>query len=288
MKDECYVVHEKDKKCAPGINFEDGSCISLDMLIEMAKAHNETETNKIKLHDSFETLNRSKYKKYLLREFSEKYKNICNTQFCWLSQPFIKKLDKIYSEELLKKTFRPSGPSGQFEWLNTLNINHVMKQYENKYKDYAFLGAVPIDFDDLAELNIKDIDLPGYMNRGIHRLGIVFNLDESYKSGSHWVASFFNLKEGKVYYFDSYGTPPEKRIRKLLRRIANFCKNELGIKNVAADHNKIRHQYEGSECGVYSINMILRLLRGDTFEEICQSKVPDKVINKCRLVYFKG
>jgi len=289
------AASKEDKKCAPGKTFEDGSCISLNVLIEMAKAHNKEceasndSKNIIKLYPSFETLNRKKYKKYLVMEFKKKYNDVCTTgpvQKCWLSQPFIKRMQKLQQEELTKQTFRPDGPQGKFEWLNTLNINDVMKQYENKYKDFKFLGAVPMDFDDITPLGIKELDLTLLQQNGKHRIGIIFNLDESWKSGSHWVAGYADLNKGDILYFDSYGTEPEARVRKFMRRVAKYCESELKIKS-NADHNKVRHQYDGSECGVYSINFILRMLRGDSFEEICKSKTPDRVVNKCRKVYFK-
>lgn len=196
-------------------------------------------------------------------------------------------MKKSLQEELLVKTFRPEGPSGKFEWLNTININQVVSQYENKYKDFKFLGAVPIDFDDLPKLGIKSLDFKKLLDSGFTKIGVVFNLDESFKSGSHWVAAYADLPKGSIYYYDSYGIPPEIRIRKFMRRVANFCKDNLGINDVIADYNKVRHQFGGSECGVYSINFIALLLRGDSFDQICQRKTPDNVVNKCRKVYFK-
>lgn len=274
-------------KCAPGKIFEDGSCISLSLLLEMANAFNlENPNNKIILHPSFETLNRSKYKKYLLNEFNKKLHSKCNNQECWTKQSFVSLMNSTLQNELKKKTFRPSGPDGKFEWLNTININEVVSQYENKYPDFKFLGAVPIDFDNLPRLGIKNLNFNKLINSGKTKIGIVFNLDESYKSGSHWVAAYADLPKGNIYYFDSYGIEPEIRIRKFMRRIANFCQNNLSCQNIVAEHNKIRHQYGGSECGVYSINFILRLLRGDSFYSICESKVPDNVVNKCRRIYF--
>ena len=32
--------------------------------------------------------------------------------------------------------FRPEGPQGKFEWLSTIDINQVLKQYEEKYEDF--------------------------------------------------------------------------------------------------------------------------------------------------------
>lgn len=275
-----------DKKCAPGISFDAGSCIKLNVLVEMAKAYNKENSNQIKLQQNLEILNPRKYKKYLVSEFNKRLGKKCTTQKCWTEQSFIKNLKQISRDELEKYTFRPDGPDGRFEWLNTININEVMTQYEKKNPQFKFLGAVPIDFDDFERFGIKNLNYNNLMKNGKTKLGVVFNLDEHDQPGSHWVSMYSDLEKGQVYFFDSYGTKPEPRIRKLMRRIANYCRVGVGIKNLQVDYNKVRHQYENSECGVYSINFIARLLRGDSFENICNSKIPDKKINKCRNVYF--
>src|SRR5690606_33822133 len=147
VKSEGLVYNEEDKKCAPGTKFESGSCISLNDLVEMANAYNkENSSDAIKLFPSFETINRSKYKKYLVREFKNRLSGTCESQKCWSEQIFTENIKKMQAEELKNNTFRPSGPQGKFEWLNTININESMKQYEEKYADFKWLGAVPIDF----------------------------------------------------------------------------------------------------------------------------------------------
>ena len=278
---------EHDMKCAPKLMFESGSCIKLNILIEMAKAYNEeTErSGRIKLFPNMETLNPKKYKKYLLREFKNKIQN-CTTQKCWSEQSFINQMENVSREELLKYTFRPDGPDGRFEWLNTLNINDVMEQYEKKYGEFKFLGAVPMDFDDFERFGIKNLNYKDLVNIGKTKIGVVFNLDNHDQPGSHWVGLYANLKAGELYYFDSYGTMPCKRVRTLMRRIANFSQTGMGVQKLRAEYNKTRHQYENSECGVYSLNFIIRLLRGDDFQDVCKSKIPDKKVNKCRKVYF--
>lgn len=281
--------NEEDKKCAPGVNYESGSCIKLSILVEMAKAYNkENDKSKIALYQNIEILNPKKYKKYLLSEFNKRIGDKCTTQKCWTDQQFVSHMKNIARNELKKYTFRPDGPEGKFEWLNTLHINDVMTQHENDNKDFKFLGAVPIDFDDLENLGIKNLDYKTLVNNGTTKIGIVFNLDEHDQPGSHWVAMYSDFKKGEIYFFDSYGTKPERRIRSLMRKHALFCKNEMKINNINVDYNKIRHQYENSECGVYSMNFILRMVKGESFESICKSKVPDKKINKCRNIYFRS
>lgn len=282
--------HEHDKRCAPGTRFDAGSCIKVSILCEMANAYNEgAGDDKIKLSRSLEVLNPRKYKKYLLAEFNKRMGEKCTTQKCWTEQKFIQKMKKQSREELNKYTFRPDGPKGKFEWLNTLNIKDTMEQYEKKYPEFKFLGAVPIDFNEFDEFKIRNLNYDELMKNGKHKFGVVFNLDEHDEPGSHWVAMYSDFNKGEVLFFDSYGTKPEKRIRKLMRKHADFIQNKLN-KNINRvdynDYNQVRHQYENSECGVYSINFILRMTRGDTFEDVCNSKISDKKINKCRNIYF--
>lgn len=278
--------------CAPGRLFEDGSCMSLEVLVEMAKAHNkemEEKGNKnklIKLDDNYITIEPGKYKRYLVDKFKKLYTN-CKNESCWLTQPFMKKMEKLKASEIKQQSFRPAGPQGSFEWLNTHNINEVMKQYEQINPDFIFLGAVPLDFDDLDYLGIKNLDFKDLMeNKKKTKIGIIFNLDKSWQPGSHWTASYADLKKGIITYSDSVAHPPEREIRRYMKRIYKFCKNVLGNKSTIAIYNKYRAQYGNSECGVYSIANILRLLKGEDFTKICKDKTPDKEINKCRDIYF--
>jgi len=282
---EIAPKNKNDYKCAPNAVFKDGSCIPLDVLVELTKGYNNKANKKIKLHNHLDTLNPGKYKRYLIRELDSNLSDVCDSQRCWLKQKFISDMNYELKNKLKKNTFRPKGPSGQFTWLNTHNIDNVMEQYESKYQDFKFMGAVPIDFDDLPQLGIKDLDYSDLKNNGKTKLGFVFNLDEHYKGGSHWVSMFADLTNGKVYFSDSYGIRPEERIRKLMRRVTRYIQDS-GIKNPDVQYNELRHQRGGSECGVYSINFILRLLKGETFNELTSKRMTDSEVNDCRDVYF--
>ena len=319
------MMDNNDKKCAPSKTFKDGSCIPLSILVKMAEAYNEmnggssnsVSSNQIKLYQNVEVLNPGKYKRYLLKEFSNRLSDVCDTQRCWLKQDFINRLADPIRKELSKNTHRRSGPHGKFTWLNTNDINHAMEQYQKKYKGFRFLGAVPMDFDEIAVIKldkdgvlqrqldkaeayyIRDLDFAKlYHDEGINKLGIIFNLDTSDQKGSHWVAGYYDLDKGQVYYYDSYGehvdvsdkdsSPVPGPVRKLMRRVTRAISKIKGIPENKIDvrHNKVRHQFKNSECGVFSMSFILRLLKGMTFDEIVNSKVYDDEINKCRDVYF--
>lgn len=215
----------------------------------------------------------------------------CQNELCWLKQQFIK---NSLNSDLLHNTFAPKSPDSwkkkPDEWLDSLNILSVMSQYEAKYKCFDFMGPSPINYDthyengecvweELCELQITDL-----LKKNKNKLGIIFNLDPHYKSGSHWVALFVNLKKGTIYYFDSNGIEPPSQIRKLMNNIITQSAS-IGIDMVKA-HNTRRHQYSNSECGMYSLYFIIEMLKDRPFQYFLNKRVPDKDMRKFRKVYF--
>jgi hypothetical protein len=241
----------------------------------------------IKLSCKKETLHPRKYKKYLLKKIGERLKK-CNSQICWTQQDFIKKMNEEMRIQLEKFTLRPEGPNGRFEWLNTININEVMDQHEIVHKDFLFLGAVPMDFHEIKQEGVYDLNFNKTKQDGITKFGIVFNLDNHNQSGSHWVAAYADMENGQVYYFDSYGTRPEKRVTDFMSKLSKHYEASYPGKKCDVRHTKTRHQRENSECGVYSINFILELLGGKTIDEIENNVIPDKEVNKLRTKIFRN
>ena len=278
--------NQMEFKCGPHLSFENGSCIPLTLLIKMAEAfnkHNQKigDADRIKLDSRLDTLDPENYKKYLLLEFKNRFNG---SHMGWIKQKFTKHMNDEDKQDL-ENVFRPSGPSGKFDWLSTIDINKVLSQYEEKYPDFKFLGAVPIDFNELDNYPFKKMNFDDFSKNGKKRIGVIFNLDEHYKGGSHWVSLFSDLEKGQVYFSDSYGIRPEKRIRDFMNRIEEYLKNK-NIQNIDVRYNKTQHQKGNSECGDYSVNFILRLLKGKTFDHITRNRTPDEKINKCRAKYF--
>ena len=297
-----------DTKCAPTKSYNDGSCFSLESLQLIAKQYNQNNTDKIIITDN---------KKDLINQLSKVFSNLCKSQLCWLKLDLIKSLE---NEEINDNTFRPIGPQKKYEWLSTTHINDVIKQYEDLYTDFIFLGAVPSDFEELPILGLSNIDFDDLIKNGKKQIGMVINLDTHNQSGSHWVALYSDLINHKLYYFDSVGQKPIKRIKKFNNKIFKYfysrkninseneaddliniinnldkkilCKYYKLIKNkingIDIRYNYIQHQQENSECGVYSINFILRILKGESFDNIIQNITSDEEVNKCRKVYFRN
>ena len=220
-------------------------------------------------------------------------------------------MKNVAREELAKYTWRPEGPDTGNEWLNTDHIDKAMAQYEKRYKDFKFLGVMPRDFQDHDVYRITHNDYLDLLQAKKIRLGIIYNTDPVGKPGEHWNALFANLKTGEIYFFDSFGVAPNSEVRAHMKQIKEFIQNNCDqIVNMERNHNNLmtpnndtldsqckklkvahndkQHQYEGSECGVYSINFITRMLRGDTFKQIVESRISDSRINKCRKAYFSA
>lgn len=168
-------------------------------------------------------------------------------------------------------------------WLDNFNITDVMKQYEEAYPHFHFLGTEPIDFlvrdpknGACISNNICKLDLAEEKRRGKTKLGIIYNLDPSYKGGSHWVGFFIDLDTHNAYYFDSYGMDPPENVKYFMRYLA------LKDPKMKPHFNGHRFQYGGSECGMYSMYFIYCMLTGMSFKKFVRMEVPDSVMEEFR------
>jgi len=257
-----------DKQCAPGKEFKDGSCFSLDDLLTLTKSYNSKHPSKM--------IDIKSNKKYLLKMLTKNMKEdySCNDQVCWTQN-----LPKLH-RGITNYTFRPSGPSNSTEWLSTTDIEKVMLQYERKYKDFIFLGANPSDFMDLKYTKPAKFGFKYMKERGLNRLGMVINLDKHNQPGSHWVGLFANLSKKQIYFFDSFAKQPQQNIYNYIDKLKKYM-GEYDYK-----YNTVRHQFKNTECGVYSMNFVIRLLHGETFNQITKNITKDDKMNDCRNAYF--
>ena len=57
-------------------------------------------------------------------------------------------------------------------------------------------------------------------------------------------------------------------------------------KKIKFSENKTRHQYSNSECGMYCIHFIIRMIKGDSFEKHQRKKISDNKMKRLRKIYF--
>ena len=266
------------------------TCYTLESLKKIAYAYNDKVMSDSKYgKNNVSIINVVDDVNVLHSRIKERLKEFCDdNEKCWKDLDFVKSLEDL---EIEKFTFLPDAPQGKYAWLSTINIDDALNQLSQVYSNFLFLGAVPMDFDDLPVLGIKDLNFHQlHVKENINQIGIVFNTDEHYKPGQHWVSSFIDLKKKQIYFFDSVGDRPDDRVIKLFARVAKFLMsfNNCPFEKLDIRYNNIQHQYADSECGVYSINFIRRMVQGETFEQVINERLDDETMNKCRQIYFSN
>ena len=89
-----------------------------------------------------------------------------------------------------------------------------------------------------------------------------------------------------------YNTKYNKQmsVNSVLKNLKDNVKTEeiSNLGNFDIRYNKVQHQFKNTECGVYSINFIVRLVGGETFDEITHNILKDDFMNKCSNTYFRN
>jgi hypothetical protein len=197
-------------------------------------------------------------------------------------------------KRILELYFRPPMPQAwkvkPDTWLNSDDIQVVMKQYEKAYPFYKFLEVAPIDFsikDPYQEdpkkclnENFCKVNLQEELKVGKKVLGAIFNLDPHTKGGSHWVGLCIKLEENLVCYFDSYGVEPPPQIARFMRYLT------MQNPKMTLQSNGRRFQYSNTECGMYSLYFIIRMIGGESFKQFCKKRIPDKYMLQFRKILF--
>jgi hypothetical protein len=222
--------------------------------------------------------------------------NLCENEKCWLRKIVH---DMNAHANIFDESFVPSMPlhwgKKPRAWLSDLDISRAMKQYEEAYPNFIFIGPTPIDYDACNKLEndwvwpeLKFFDLKKYIYHepNAHmKIGMVFNLDNHTEGGSHWVALFVDILNAKIYYFDSNGDIIPKKIRALADVIKSQGKDH-DMKFTLSANYPTEHQQENTECGIYVIFFLTNMLMKNNWELFKKGSISDDEIFKCREKYF--
>jgi hypothetical protein len=284
--------------CSPSIT-NCKTCYSLIQLKNIAKNYNKYH----KQNNSDKSININQNKEYLWKELQKVNNTECkNNEYCWLKQNYMKlnaNLDKY------TQNFRPETPkewkNHPSTWLNTYNILDVMKQYEDKYKKFKFIGVFPIDFMSEYNYNNKcisqemcSLNLNNLYKKNIRRIGIIFNLDKHNQSGSHWVSLFINFNKNNknfgAFYYDSNGISPPLEVVQFIEVIKKQIYelyNNLEKNKFKFVYNTKRHQFKGTECGMFSLYFMNECLKNINFDKfINNKKLNDDYVFQLRDKYY--
>jgi hypothetical protein len=280
IKLNCSPINKKHKS-----KNEDYSCYTDNDLYKLKEMWNARHPDKQINTNNAKTIWK------LLKEY---YNNTCNKESCWVRQ--MTKNTKLEKE--LLDAFAPESPKewkkNPNEWLSSIDIINVMKQYEQKYKCFDFLGPSPIDYDT-HELNgecvweeLCHFNLNNHIQKGHFKIGVIFNLDPHYKGGSHWVSLFINIKKKTIFFFDSTGEEIPKQIFKFVSMVTEQgLKLKQPIKFTFDQNYPVEHQYGNTECGIYSIFFIVHMLEDKINGHYLKTHIlKDKYIEKFRKIYY--
>jgi hypothetical protein len=193
---------------------------------------------------------------------------------------------------------RPKGPSSwkvnPEEWITSDEIDGLEKRFEKVFPEYKHVGTFPIDFDkhtrsgECLVSTLCSLDIKALYSKGYRKLGLIFNTDVSTGPGQHWIATFCDISPDLEYprmtYFDSYAHKPEKQIQVLMRRWKKqWDATGIHSKPMKLSYNGTRHQYEDSECGMYSIYFHYCCLMGIPMNQ----RIPDEVVRGLRGLLFR-
>ena len=211
---------------------------------------------------------------------------------------FLNEIDEPNEKQrLLHTLFAPEHPpewlQNKNEWLSNHDIDNVMKQYEERYTDFKYLGTTAIDYDfkysdgHCVEDQLCKFILKELMAEGKTRFASVFNLDKHNQGGSHWVSIFIDVKHKSVVFFDSAKGGIPKEIKRFVETVKDqgLKQNEpIKFKFLT---NKSDHQQGDTECGVYSIHFIIEMLESfKSVKRFLYGNIPDKEMENLRPKLF--
>lgn len=277
----CHPKNKTSKKTS--------SCLDDDTIVLLKRIWN-------KRHPDKKIMKRNKAKIWI--QLKKYLSDSCSHEMCWIDKTIdsIDVKNKI-KNELFVPTMPDSWNKNPTEWLSSIEIGDVLKQYEDKHDDFLFIGPSPIDYDSLDTKSFSsegicvwpelcNFDLSQYIENGISKIGFIFNTDKHYKSGSHWISLYLDINKQILFFFDSAGNKPPQQIVKLMKIIESQCNmNNIMIKS-DANYPKT-HQRNNTECGMYCLYFIISLLEEKYDIDFFKKKrIEDHLVKKFRTIYF--
>jgi len=280
----------KEKHCSPGENDVEGSCLDDDIVIKVGRAINKLANDNKKL----DKVDLSRSPEDIHGDICAQISKIskCSSEACWQKIKSLMKELGSDKEEFID-SFKPQMPKSWIkdynEWLSTFEIEDCLEQHLDADKNFYFYGAVPIDFSKCSVSNLCSFDMKKHLDKGETKIGIVFNTDPSTKDGQHWISLYMDLGKHNndypgIYYFDSFGRKPPKEIKELIKKAQNQgqkCNCEPYY-----FYNDYSYQKRNSQCGMYAIHFIKKMLEGLSFEEYLNTKLTDQHMIDLRKDYF--
>lgn len=231
----------------------------------------------------------------------DRNKDVCSDEQCWLDQPFMQTEGGGADVKLsaLESRFAPRAPKSWItkpnEWVTNFDIKKVMDQYENAYECFKFIGPSAINFDERNERadgtcvwdDLCNFQLQNFIERKMHKIGIIFNTDVDSGDGEHWISMFINIAKAEIVFFDSVGDPPPPEVVALVDRIVAQSTAIFDKPFTFVSLDGVKHQKKNTECGVYSLYFITHMLKDMTSAaELRRTMLNDEHMSTYRQIFF--
>ena len=217
-------------------------------------------------------------------------KDKCNNEQCWLNQNFMDNSKLKYKKNIFAPQSPNSWKTNITEWLSNHDILNVMRQYENVYPKFLFIGPSSIDYNTKIDNNncvcnkLCKFNLKKILDDKKEYISIVFNTDKHYQSGSHWICLFINIKKKYIYFFDSNGNPPPSNVITFIDDVISQGE-KLKIKFKYIFNKKI-HQKSNTECGIYVLVITILLLKNKREPKDFNKRINDETMIEARKILF--
>lgn len=217
--------------------------------------------NDMELEDIYQktfSVSQIKDREEMVKELTSHFKKQCkNDQSCWTND-----------EKLIERVFRPLSSWGKDGWLSDRDIDSVLSQYEDSSNKYCHLGCERVDFWYRSKNDLRHTKFTPLLEKGIKKFSLVILLygyrKESYYQ-EHWVSIFIDLPRKTIDYFDSSNFDVIPAMEFLLFEIQLQLILTTGINFVVNKCTYALQKYDG-DCGIFSIDFIVRRLSGMTFQ----------------------
>ena len=89
-----------------------------------------------------------------------------------------------------------------------------------------------------------------------HQMTFIYNLEPSYMTGSHWIATF--VRDSVIHYFDSFGLPPfQELVDYAIRKNLTLLHQNNQIQNIMT-----------TTCGYFCLYFLNEMQKGLTYYEL--------------------